>query len=250
MIDFNHSDPSDAINHLIDCAIVQRAESDRYPRQYLGGSRLGEDCERKLQFEYLNTPKDTQLGARTYRIFEIGHALEEMAARWLKLAGFHLVQVEQYGPRTGRQFEATLEEDRIKCHYDGIIQAGPDIPGIVYPCLWECKSMEEKYFKDLKKNGLLKAHADYYGQVQTYQAASGLSNPALFTAVNKNTIELTHEAIPHAPHMAQRLIERGRKIVLACQRGTLLPRITSDPAYYKCKPAWCAYSARCWALKG
>jgi hypothetical protein len=70
-----------------------------------------------------------------HRIFEVGHAFEELMTRWLQLAGFDLEDVD---PNTGRQFEFSAGGDRIRGHADGIIAGGPDI-GATYPLLWEAK---------------------------------------------------------------------------------------------------------------
>ncbi len=252
IIDFNHSNPSEAINQMIDMALVTEKKSEQ-PRDYLGGSRLGHDCERQLQFEYLNTPRDTPLTGKNCKHFEIGHILEDMIARWLKLAGFELIQVEPVGQQLGKQFEATysidgFEKSPIRMHRDGIIVSGPPI--LDYPCLWECKGMMNKYWIQCRDKGLMTANPDYYGQVQVYQKCFALNeNPALFTAINKDTFDLYHEKIDHTPAIAQKLLERGERIVKACRRGALLPRIASNPSFYKCKPGWCAWSTRCWAMK-
>ena len=59
-------------------------------RAYLGGSRLGHPCERALQFEFTDAPKDSgaSFDGRLLRILAIGHALEAMAIGWLRRAGF------------------------------------------------------------------------------------------------------------------------------------------------------------------
>ena len=252
MIDFNHRNPSEAINAMIDAALVANKMAEP-PRTYLGGSTLGHECERQLQFQYLNVTRDTPLAPKSCKAFELGHALEEIIARWLKLAGFHLIQVEEFGPRLGLQFEAVVtfpgfETPPIKMHRDGIIIGGPPI--LTYPCLWECKTMAAKYWKKCADNGVFAEFPDYYGQVQTYQKVYDLTaNPALFTAFNKDTSELYHERIDHAPARASALIERGERVVKACKRGVLLPRISNSPSHFKCKPAWCAWSGRCWTLK-
>ena len=253
MIDFNHRSPNEAINSLIDAALVAEKAAEP-PRTYLGGSRLGHECERQLQFEYLNAPKDTPFTAKNCKAFELGHILEDVVATWLKLAGFHLIQNEEFGPRLGKQFEAVvsfpgIEGEPIKMHRDGKLVGGPAI--LTYPCLWECKTMMDKYWRQCKDKGVMEAFPDYYGQVQVYQKEFGLTeNPALFTSFNKDTYQLYHERIDFAPNQAGKLIQRGERVLKACKRGALLPRISSNSSYYMCKPSWCPWSVRCWNLKG
>ncbi|HIP80254.1 MAG TPA: hypothetical protein EYH07_17580, partial [Kiloniellaceae bacterium] len=92
MLDYN-SRPKffEQVTAVIDEALTAEHAS-RTPRSYLGASRLGVACERALQYEYAQAPVDPgrELPGRVLRIFEVGHALEALAIRWLRLAGFEL----------------------------------------------------------------------------------------------------------------------------------------------------------------
>ena len=119
MLDFNHR-PSftERVSELIDQALC--AEYKAQPeRDYLGASRLGENCSRKLQYEYTNTPKDEGFSGQTLRIFAAGHVFEELAIRWLRLAGFELFTEKP----NGYQFGFSVADGRIRGHVDGIIKA-------------------------------------------------------------------------------------------------------------------------------
>ena len=92
MIDLNHQLKfHEQVTVLVDVAL-QAENATREKRLYLGGSRLGVACERALQFEYADAPVDVgaEFPGRTLRIFEVGHALEDLAIRWLRLAGIDL----------------------------------------------------------------------------------------------------------------------------------------------------------------
>src|SRR5690606_18331089 len=104
------------------------------PRTYLGGSRLGHGCERALQFEFAGAPKDEgqEFSGQTLRIFEIGHALEDLAIRWLRGAGFDLYTRKGNRP-DGEQFGFSVAGGRIRGHVDGIIAAAPQLLGIGVP---------------------------------------------------------------------------------------------------------------------
>ena len=77
------------INAHVDGVLVDRNRQQR-PRDYLGGSRVGEDCARKLVYEVTHTPKDPggDFDAGILRIFEAGHQFEAMTIGWLRSAGF------------------------------------------------------------------------------------------------------------------------------------------------------------------
>ncbi len=127
MLDFNHR-PSIAerINAAVDAALAAE-QAATPPREYLGGSRLGHGCERALQFEFARAAKDdgADFGGQTLRIFAIGHALEDLAVRWLRAAGFDLYTRRGNLP-TGEQFGFSVAGGRIRGHVDGIIAAGPE----------------------------------------------------------------------------------------------------------------------------
>ena len=240
MLDFNHKSPNGRINALVDAALIgEQAEKPR--RDYLGGSRLGHWCERALQYEYFHTPPDSgrEFSGQTLRIFELGHTYEDKVIRWLRLAGFDL----RTEGRDGRQFGFSVAKGRIRGHCDGVLVGGPDV--IQYPALWECKSLKAKSWRDTVKHKVKKSKPVYYGQVQIYMAYFGLTdNPAIFTAVNKDTEEIYFEAVPFDAAEAQRLSDRGVNILQSCDAGILLPRATNDPAHFECK--WCNYYDRCW----
>ncbi|MEN8719778.1 MAG: hypothetical protein ABF296_05895, partial [Oceanococcaceae bacterium] len=103
-LDYNHT-PSFAerVNETIDATLTSE-NAARTPRAYLGGSRLGHACERALQFEFTHTPKDEgqDFSGQLLRIFAIGHALEELAIRWLRGAGFEIYTQKGNRPDGGQ----------------------------------------------------------------------------------------------------------------------------------------------------
>lgn len=251
MLDYNHR-PSfgDNLNALIDAGLVAQ-NRDQPKRAYLGGSRLGVSCERALQFEYADAPKDEDkaFDGRILRIFAMGHMLEDMAAAWLRLAGFDLYTTRRNDPKAG-QFGFEAAKGRMQGHLDGIINGAPVELGLSFPMLWECKSLNDKSWKDTVKRGVTLSKPIYAAQIATYQAymegqIAGISqNPALFTAINKNSAELYHELVPFDAELAQRMSDRAVRVITATEAGELLPRVTADPAWHECK--MCAWQTRCW----
>ena len=131
MIDLNHESGfvyggnipplSVRVNALIDRALV--AQNEAQPkRSYLGGSRIGEPCSRRLVYEYTHTPHDPDkaFSGQTLRIFAAGHQFEELSIRWIKAAGFDLLTQR----RDGGQFGFETAGGRIKGHIDGVIVGG------------------------------------------------------------------------------------------------------------------------------
>jgi hypothetical protein len=242
MIDFNSKSLlSDRINWHIDTAL-ELEESLQPGRKYLGGSRLGVECERALQYEYWKAPKDEgkHFPGRVLRVFARGHWIESAMIDWLRNAGFGLIPHK----KDGGQFGFVDHGGKMKGHNDGVFVSGPAEFG-PWPRLWECKGIMEKYHKSLKKNKLQKEYPIYYAQIQTYMAKFKLTdNPALFSAINMNTMEIYWEPVPFVPDFVKNLDAKALRILRACEAGELLPRFWHDPNYFKCK--WCNWRETCW----
>ncbi len=249
MLDYN-SRPKffEQVTALVDSALTAEHASRR-PRSYLGASRLGVACERALQYEYAQAPVDPgrELPGRVLRIFEVGHSLEALAIRWLWLAGFDLHTEKA----DGGQFGFSVAGGRIQGHVDGILASGPETLGLAYPALWECKTMNARAWRETVKRGVVQAKPVYAAQIAVYQAymeasVPGISqNPALFTAINKDTQELWFERVPFDGGLAQRMSDRAVRIIQATEAGELLPRLATTPTHYECKG--CAWQDRCWS---
>ena len=253
MLDYNRR-PSfaDRVNAAVDRALTAD-QATRPPRDYLGGSRLGHACERALQFEFTATPKDEgqDFRGQSLRIFAIGHALEDLAVTWLRGAGFDLYTRKGNRP-DGGQFGFSVAGGRIRGHVDGIFAASPEGFELAIPALWECKTMNAKNWRACVKDGVTRSKPVYAAQIALYQAymegtVPGISAAAaLFTAINKDTAEMHHELVPFDADLAQRMSDRGVRILQATDAGELLSRVATTPDFFECR--FCPWSARCWGL--
>jgi hypothetical protein len=227
------------INALIDRALVEQNRHQR-PRDYLGGSRIGEPCARKLVYEITHTPKDDgqDFDGAMLRIFDAGHQFEVLSIRWLRSAGFDLRDKR----KDGAQFGFAAADGKLRGHIDGVIVAGPDI-GVRWPALWEHKALNAKSWNDLVKRGLAGSKPVYFAQLQLYMAYMELEI-ALFTAINKDTQSLHHEVIPLDSVQAQALSDKAVHILRAAEAGELPPRIAAASDFFLCRT--CAYAHRCW----
>ena len=227
------------INAAIDAALVKERNADR-PRDYLGASRIGEECARRLLYEFTHTPPDEgrDLDGHALRIFEAGHVFEDLSIRWLRRADFDL----RTRRKDGSPFGFSAAGGKFRGHIDGVIVGGPDV-GVTWPALWEHKALNAKAWSELVKRGLRESKPLYYAQVQIYLAYMELA-VAFFTALNKDTEELFHEIVAFDAAEAQRLSDRAVAVIRAAEAGELLPRIAAAPDFYLCR--MCPYQRRCW----
>lgn len=251
LVDLNHrsgfvygigvapSSPAIHINALIDEALVAEHRQQRR-REYLGASRIGEPCSRKLVYEYTHTPKDEgkEFRGGILRIFDAGHQFEALSIRWLRAAGFDL----KTRNRSGEPFGFAIAGNRFRGHIDGVIVAGPDV-GIAWPALWEHKALNAASWADLVKHGLRASKPIYFAQVQIYMAYMELG-VTLFSALNKDTQELHHAIVPFDAAEAQALSDKAVDILRAAEAGELPPRVAANADFYLCR--WCEYARRCW----
>jgi hypothetical protein len=244
MLDFNSTA---SLSGQLSALLDQTVETERdttTARDYLGASRLGAACERQLQFEYAKAPVDHGKGfsGRLLRIFERGHRTEDMVIRWLRQTGFTLKTEDA----TGHQFGFSVADGRLRGHVDGVLIAGPE--GFAYPSLWENKCLGAKSWRDLEKKRLAASKPVYAAQIALYQAYLELDqHPALFTAVNADTMEIYAESIPFDAALAQRMSDRAARVIHATEAGDLLPRGFTDSTHFECK--FCAWAERCWRTK-
>jgi hypothetical protein len=227
------------INELLNAKLLEQHKSQGR-RDYLGASILGDECVRKIQLQYMKHESD--VSAQNLRTFAIGHCLEDLIGEWIKLAGFDLRTRNE----NGEQFSFSVAEGKIAGHCDGIIFGGPDF--CKYLSLWECKTMNNKSWTDTAKRGVLVTKPLYFAQIQLYMAYLSLEkNPCLFSALNKDTSELLHELIPFDAEAAQRYSDRAVQIIKASENNELMPCISSDSSFYRCK--MCGFRNECWEGK-
>jgi hypothetical protein len=218
------------INALIDAGLEAEHRS-KPTRDYLGGSRIGEPCARRLAYEVTLTPADhgKQFEGRLLRVFDAGHQFEHLTIRWLRAARFDL----RTRSHDGQQFGFSVAGGRLRGHIDGVIVAGPDV-GIGWPALFEHKALNQRSWTDLIKRGLRRAKPVYFAQCQLYMAYMELE-VALFTAMNKDTQELYHEVVPFDPVEAQKLSDKAVDILRAIEAEELPPRIAANPDFHLCR---------------
>jgi hypothetical protein len=215
--------------------LIERAQppSVNY-RLYLGASAIGSDCLRKIQYDWMCDPV---LPARVKDIFERGHFFEGVSRQHLIAAGLEFSTDE-------KELSFGAADGLFRGHADGKIIAGPEVPGLVWPALWEHKAVKAKGWRDIERDGLAKIYAVYAAQIAIYQAYLNCTNPALFTCVNADTCERLHFAVPFDAQLAQATSDRAVAVIEATRAGELLPRVTEDPADWRCK--MCSHKNRCW----
>ena len=239
-----HFDEIKEILFYIDKAICDEQDKQK-KRSYIGGSSLGSLCTRQVQYRYMQTKPDTdkEFSARTLRIFEMGHIIEDIVANYFRKAGFDIKTHD----KNGEQFGFSVADGQIQGHIDGVICDGP--VDVKYPFLWENKSSNNRKFNEFIRKGVALTQPIYAAQLAIYQAYMDLTdNPALFTVYNKDTSDLYFEFVPFDRGLAQSISDKGANIIKATNANDMLPRVAVNSDFHTCR--YCEFRKTCWEIKG
>ncbi len=253
MLDYNHRPGiAERINAAVDAALeAERAATP--PRDYLGGVPAGPCLRTRAAVRVRGRAEGRGPGL----LRPVAADLRDRAcsSRISPSAGCGRrgsIWYTARQPATAAQFGFSVAGGRIRGHVDGIVAEAPAALGLRTPALWECKTMNAKNWRETVAKGVTVAKPVYAAQIALYQAymeatVPGISaNPALFTAINKDTAELHHELVPFDADLAQRMSDRGVRILRATDAGELLPRIAANRDFFECR--FCPWAERCWSL--
>jgi hypothetical protein len=234
VLDFNSKSLSDRPISVLINELIEKAEPPgENIRQYLGASALGTECSRRVQYDWLCAPK---FPARLHDIFDRGHWSEALSRRHMKAAGFDFALDDRLA--------FSVCGDLFRGHADGILTAGPAIPGLKYPCIWEHKCLKAKGYHAIERDGLTGLYAPYKAQTALYQFYLQCPSAALFTVLNADDCQRLHFLVPFDAALAQRMIDKAVAIIEATKAGELLPRISNSPDDWRCR--MCGHHERCW----
>lgn len=226
------------INHTVS-AILEAYEARTYMGDNLGVpmSQVADDCHRKIWYSlHWASPQEHVTGQKQRR-FNTGKIEEERLLDDLVLAGIEVVRVD---PETGKQYRVALVEGWLRGKLDGTATNVPEAPVAVH--VVECKSHNDKSFKDLIKKKLKESKPDHFAQCQLYMDAKGLER-CLYLAVNRNDDMIYSERIEFDFEYSTKLQVKVEHIVRSPQAP---PKLFEDPeskAAFPCQ--WCNSRPQC-----
>lgn len=208
-------------------AAREAAQTPRHSRR-MGGSTIGDPCDRKLWYAFRWVMPPETHDARMLRLFETGHMEEARLLVDLSAAGLKIYNEQAEADLCGGHFVA-----KIDAMATGVIEA-PKTAHIV-----ECKSHNAKSFSALEKHGVEKAKPMHFAQVQIYMHATSLDR-GLYVAVNKDTDAIYIERINLDTEAARRLEAKAARII---KSDNAPPRVSEDAEFFSCK--WCRFRTLC-----
>jgi len=197
--------------------------SPMYPQQlrpYLGMSELGHSCTRYLWYSFRWCFAE-EISSRINRLFKRGDREEPAIIAELVKVGVKCYDFQE---------EVIAVHGHVRGHNDGKALGIIEAPKTEH--LLEFKTMADKYFKQLKKEGVKAGFPKYFAQMQMYMKHLELTR-AYFVSINKNNDDWYDERIYFDQGIADTLENRAEGIVLS----EVPPKKEFKPTWFECK--WC-----------
>lgn len=212
-----------ALGQFLNTTQAQLDNNDNFPthRPYLGCSKLGHQCDRYLWFSFRWAYKGKLISAQKQRLFDRGHREEPAIIKELNRIGIKCYDDQK---------ECIMAFGHCKGHCDGIGINVPEAPKTEH--LLEFKTMNDKNYKDLIKNGLRASKPIYFAQMQIYMRKLNLTR-ALFIAANKNNDQIKALRVKLDAGFADDLERKAEAIILL--DGPPVKQF--KPTWFECK--WC-----------
>lgn len=225
--------PSNPESATVQAITASWAKRNDPPRPYLGASVIGRECERQLWYAFRWAAPE-QFDGRMLRLFDRGQREEAALVADLRAIGCEVYDTD---PSTGKQFTFTAIAGHSGGSMDAVARGIPEAPKAWHVC--EFKTHSAKSFADLTAKGVQGAKPEHYAQMMLYMHWAQLDR-ALYLAVNKDTDALYSERVRYDETQALALVAKAERVIYAAEP---LPRLSDDPAFFKCK--FCPASAEC-----
>lgn len=178
----------------------------------LRASRIGYPCEHNIWY-YVNGAEEIT-SEKSSRIFEVGRVLEPIIVQWLRNDGWNVKRNLFIDSNEGMSLSISVNCGTIEAHPDCVISREDN-----ELILADIKTMNDRSFRSLKREGTAKSHPQYADQLTIYAQAlrecgHNLEQLAV-VALNKNNCEGYIDFFPFEPERYEALKERAEKI-FAC----------------------------------
>lgn len=224
------------IDRLLECENMQQSR-----RKYLGMSQIGEECWRKLWYDFRKADHP-KIDAESLKRFKDGFIQEDLMAERLRMIPTIQLQTTKLGSKEQIGFKDF--GGHFSGHIDGAILGILESPEVWH--IWEHKAVNDDKFETLRKlkvvdekSALKQWDYTYWTQAQLYMHYSGLKKHYLtcttpggrnYTSVRT---DFEHESI-------QAILDKAKSIITT----DIAPkRLSNKREFYKCK--WCGYADIC-----
>lgn len=202
----------------------------------LRASRIGTLCDRALFYSVADV--EEVVSEKSQRIFEVGKVLEPVIVSWLRNDGWNVRCNMFDSSNEGMSLSLEVAGGTITAHPDCIISR--DDSGLI---LADIKTMNDRSFRSLKRDGTIKSHPQYADQLSIYAQALKECRHSIeqlaIVALNKNNCEGYIDYFPFEPERYEALKERAERIFALDEAPEQGDR------FQGCCCGYCGYSHLC-----
>ena len=220
----------DPVADAIDDGYVTRGRSNDRPRQYIGASNIGSDCEASLAYSLRGYP-DSPIPPKLQRIFALGHIIEDIVVADMKKKAD--IRVWEKDGLTGKQHSYELFGGHISCHMDGHVEMDDGEVAVL-----EVKSMNQTMFNKCLKHGVAHSHPKYVDQMQAMMGMSGMKK-SLFVSYCKNTSRYLSQIVEFDELHYNALLAKADVVMM-----NEAEKVSADPEDWRCRG--CFKRGVCW----
>jgi len=206
-----------------------RVTYDDGPRSHLGASKIGEDCARKLWYDFRWMARENHSG-RMQRLFQVGHNAEPRFIQYLRGIGF---EVWERDPATGKQFKIEGVEGHFSGSCDGVAKREE-----VFLLEFKTNGTGQGY-NAVDSKGVRLAKPLHWAQMCTYGYKLNIRY-GLYLIENKNDSDITPQIVELDWKLGE---EMERKAEFIIRSNEAPKRISESEAHFDCK--YCAAKGVC-----
>jgi hypothetical protein len=205
-------------------------------RNHLGASGLGEECWRKLWYQF-RWVKQERFDGRMMRLFNVGHSAEPRFVSYLKGIGFEVKEFDE----DGKQFRITGAMGHYGGSLDGLCKAPERYQlseDIILSLSFKTNNTGAGYAK-VSTEALSKSKPMHWAQECQYGYKRGIKY-CIYMIENKNDSDLTFKVVELDWNYGAQLEKKATDIINSKEPP---PRISENPAMQCCK--WCHVKGIC-----
>lgn len=205
-------------------------------RNHMGASGLGEECWRKLYYDFRWT-KEEKFDGRMMRLFNVGHSAEPRFVTYLRGIGFDVKEFDE----DGKQFRVVGAWGHYGGSLDGICKAPSRYElseDIILSLSFKTNNTGAGYAK-VAEQPLQKSKPLHWAQECQYGYKRGIRY-CIYMIENKNDSDITFKVIELDWNYGAQLEKKAEQIIFSKEPP---PRISENPMLQKCQ--WCHQKGIC-----
>lgn len=238
MLDLSKQSDREALEELLENDVNTFCETfyEQGHRNHMGASGLGEECWRKLWYDFRWT-KEEHFDGRMMRLFNVGHAAEPRFVTYLRGIGFEVREFDE----DGKQFRVSGALGHYGGSLDGICKAPARYQlseDIIFLNEFKTNGTGSTFDK-VEKDGVAKAKPRHFAQMSQYGYKYGIKY-GIYLIENKNDSSITFKIVVLDWNLGKQLEKKAEQIIFSKEPP---PRISENSSFQNCK--WCHQAGIC-----